>query len=84
MALRIIIDFNSSKKKEDQTYPQGVHNLTLYRSGLGVPDGQLALLGEDVHILLPSARPADSSRPQLSLLLLRRFDRVGCLKIDNT
>ena len=54
-------------------------NLALDSGCLGVLDGQLALLRDDVHILLPGARPAHCSRPQLRLLFLARFNRVGCL-----
>ena len=45
-------------------------NLVLDSGCLGVLDGQLALLGDDVHVLLPGSRPAHCGRPQLSLLLL--------------
>ena len=44
-------------------------DLALDRGCLGVLDGELALLGHHVHVLLASARPADCRRPQLCFLL---------------
>ena len=65
--------------ERDLTDLEVVLNLTLDSSWLGVLDGQLALLCDDVHILLTGARPAHCSRPQLRLLFLGCFNRVGCL-----
>ena len=56
--------------ERDLTDLEVVLNLTLDSSWLGVLDGQLALLGDDVHVLLPGSRPAHCGRPQLGLLLL--------------
>ena len=63
-----IVDFNF--EKGPNYYLEGVLNLTLDSSWLGVLDGQLALLADDVHILLTSSRPTHCGRPQLRLLLL--------------
>ena len=57
-------------RHQEEIHLKSVLDLALDRGCLGVLDGELALLGDHVHVLLASAGPAHCRRPQLRLLLL--------------